>query len=556
VLIQRETGSRRVDTMPAKVLLYDEEARHALERGVEKVASAVRVTLGPKGRNVVLEKKWGSPTITKDGVTVAKEIELEDPNENMGAQLVKEVASKTNDMAGDGTTTATVLAWSIVHEGLRNVAAGANPMLIKRGIDRAVETVVDELKKSSISVEGKRDIAQVAGIAANDGEVGDTIADAMDKVGKDGVITIEEGKGIETAVEVVEGMQFDRGYISAYFITDPDKMEVLVEEPYILLTEKKISAARDIVPTMEKVIRLGKPLVVVAEDVEGEALATLVVNKLRGILNSVAVKAPGYGDRRKAMLQDMAVLTGGRVISDDIGMKLESVELDMLGRSDKVKADKDDTVIIGGKGERKEIQGRIAQIKKEIEETTSDYDREKLQERLAKLSGGVAEIKVGAATETEMKEKKHRFEDALNATKAAVEEGIVPGGGAAFIRALAALEKLESDGDETVGVNLVRRALEEPARQLAANAGVEGSLIVERLKRESGRTGYDVAKGEFTDMMKAGIVDPTKVARLALQNAASVAGLMLTTEAVVVEKREKKKAGPPMPPGGMGEEDF
>ncbi|HEY6103176.1 MAG TPA: chaperonin GroEL [bacterium] len=542
--------------MPAKVLLYDEEARRALERGVEKVASAVRVTLGPKGRNVVLEKKWGSPTITKDGVTVAKEIELEDPIENLGAQLVKEVASKTNDMAGDGTTTATVLAWSIVHEGLRNVAAGANPMLIKRGIDRAVETVVDELKKSSISVEGKRDIAQVAGIAANDTEVGDTIADAMDKVGKDGVITIEEGKGIETAVEVVEGMQFDRGYISAYFITDPDKMEVLVEEPYILLTEKKISAARDIVPLMEKVIRLGKPLVVVAEDIEGEALATLVVNKLRGILNSAAVKAPGYGDRRKAMLQDMAVLTGGRVISDDIGMKLESVELDMLGRADKVKADKDDTVIIGGKGERKEIQGRIAQIKKEIEDTTSDYDKEKLQERLAKLSGGVAEIKVGAATETEMKEKKHRFEDALNATKAAVEEGIVPGGGAAFIRALAALEKLEAEGDEAVGVALVRRALEEPARQLAANAGVEGSLIVERLKRESGRTGYDVAKGEFTDMMKAGIVDPTKVARLALQNAASVAGLMLTTEAVVVEKREKKKAAPPMPGGGMGDEDF
>ena len=542
--------------MPAKVLLYDEEARRALERGVEKVASAVRVTLGPKGRNVVLEKKWGSPTITKDGVTVAKEIELEDPNENMGAQLVKEVASKTNDAAGDGTTTATVLAWAIVREGLRNVAAGANPMVIKRGIDRAVETVVDELKKISTTVEGKRDIAHVAGIAANDTEVGDIIADAMEKVGKDGVITIEEGKGLETAVEVVEGMQFDRGYISAYFITDPDKMEVMLEDPYILLTEKKISAARDIVPLMEKVIRLGKPLVVVAEDVEGEALATLVVNKLRGILHSSAVKAPGYGDRRKAMLQDMAALTGGRVISDDIGMKLESVELDMLGRAAKVKTDKDDTTLIGGKGERKEIQGRIAQIKKEIEDTTSDYDREKLQERLAKLSGGVAEIKVGAATETEMKEKKHRFEDALNATKAAVEEGIVPGGGAAFIRTLAALEKFEAEGDEAVGVRLVRRALEEPARQLAANAGLEGSLIVERLKRESGKTGFDVAKGEFTDMMKAGIVDPTKVARLALQNAASVAGLMLTTEALVVEKREKKKAAPSMPGGGMGDEDF
>ena len=542
--------------MPAKVLLYDEDARRALERGVEKVASAVRVTLGPKGRNVVLEKKWGSPTITKDGVTVAKEIELEDPNENLGAQLVKEVASKTNDAAGDGTTTATVLAWAIVREGLRNVAAGANQMLIKRGIDHAVEIVVEELKKNSISVEGKRDIAHVAGIAANDTEVGDIIADAMEKVGKDGVITIEEGKGLETAVEVVEGMQFDRGYISAYFITDPDKMEVMLEDPYILLTEKKISAARDIVPLMEKVIRLGKPLVVVAEDVEGEALATLVVNKLRGILHSSAVKAPGYGDRRKAMLQDMAALTGGRIISDDIGMKLESVELDMLGRAAKVKTDKDDTTLIGGKGERKEIQGRIAQIKKEIEDTTSDYDREKLQERLAKLSGGVAEIKVGAATETEMKEKKHRFEDALNATKAAVEEGIVPGGGAAFIRTLAALEKFEAEGDEAVGVRLVRRALEEPARQLAANAGLEGSLIVERLKRESGKTGFDVAKGEFTDMMKAGIVDPTKVARLALQNAASVAGLMLTTEALVVEKREKKKAAPSMPGGGMGDEDF
>jgi chaperonin GroEL len=542
--------------MPAKMLLYDEEARRALERGVEKVASAVRVTLGPRGRNVVLEKKWGSPTITKDGVTVAKEIELEDPYENMGAQLVKEVASKTNDAAGDGTTTATVLAWAVVREGLRNVAAGSNPMLLKRGIDKAVDALVDELKKISITIEGKQDIAHVAGIAANDGEVGEIIADAMEKVGKDGVITIEEGKGIETTVEVVEGMQFDRGYISPYFITDPDKMECVLEEPYILLTEKKISAARDIVPLMEKVIRFGKPLVVVAEDVEGEALATLVVNKLRGVLHSAAVKAPGYGDRRKAMLQDMAALTGAKVISDDIGIKLESVEIDMLGRAEKLKADKDDTTIIGGKGDRKDIQGRIAQIKKEIEDTTSDYDREKLQERLAKLSGGVAEIKVGAATETEMKEKKHRFEDALNATKAAVEEGIVPGGGTAYIRALPGLDKIEAEGDETIGVNLVRRALEEPARQLAANAGVEGSLIVERLKRESGRTGYDVAKGEFADMIKAGIVDPTKVTRLALQNAASVAGLLLTTEAVVVEKREKKKAGPPMPGGGMPEDEF
>ncbi len=541
--------------MPAKLLLYDEEARRALERGVHQVANAVRVTLGPKGRNVVLAKKWGSPTITKDGVTVAKEIELEDPNENMGAQLVKEVASKTNDAAGDGTTTATVLAWGMVRDGLKNVAAGANPMLIKRGIELAVEAVVEELKKMSTPVEGKQHIAHVSGIAANDPEVGKIIADAMEKVGKDGVITIEEGKGIETTVEVVEGMQFDRGYISPYFITDPDKMETVLEDPYILITEKKISAARDIVPLMEKVIRFGKPLVVIAEDVEGEALATLVVNKLRGVLASAAIKAPGYGDRRKAMLQDMAALTGSRVISDDIGMKLESVETDMLGRATKIKVDKDDTTIIGGKGERKDIQGRIAQIKKEIEDTTSDYDREKLQERLAKLAGGVAEVKVGAATETEMKEKKHRFEDALNNAKASVEEGILPGGGVAYIRALGALGKVEAEGDVAVGVNLVRRTLEEPARQLAANAGVEGSLIVERLKRETGRTGYDVAKNEFTDMFKAGILDSTKVTRLALQNAASVASLLLTTEALVVEKREKKKAGPPMP-GGMPEDDF
>ncbi|MDR7484332.1 MAG: chaperonin GroEL [Armatimonadota bacterium] len=543
--------------MPAKVLLYDENARRALERGVEKVASAVRVTLGPRGRNVVLEKKWGSPTITKDGVTVAKEIELEDPNENMGAQLVKEVASKTNDAAGDGTTTATVLAWAMVREGLKNVAAGANPMLLKRGIDKAVDAVVDALKKASIQVEGRAQIAHVAGIAANDPEIGGIIADAMDKVGKDGVITIEEGKGIETTVEVVEGMQFDRGYISPYFITDPDKMEAVLEEPYILLTEKKISAARDIVPLMEKVIRTGKPLVVIAEDVEGEALATLVVNKLRGVLASVAVKAPGYGDRRKAMLQDMAVLTGGKVISDDIGVKLENVELDFLGRADKVKVVKEETTIIGGKGKKADIDGRIAQIKKEIQETTSDYDREKLQERLAKLAGGVAEIKVGAATETEMKEKKHRFEDALNATKAAVEEGILPGGGTALINALPALDGVQLEGDEMIGLQLVRRALEEPTRQLVLNAGGEGSLVVERIKKEKPGIGYDVAKLEYTDMVKAGIVDPTKVVRLALQNAASVAGLLLTTEALVVEKREKKKAAAPTPgAGGMPEDEF
>ncbi|MDQ7829230.1 MAG: chaperonin GroEL [Armatimonadota bacterium] len=540
--------------MPAKLLLYDESARRALERGVEKVANAVRVTLGPKGRNVVLEKKWGSPTITKDGVTVAKEIELEDPYENMGAQLVKEVASKTNDAAGDGTTTATVLAWAMVREGLKNVAAGANPMLLKRGIDQAVEKAVEAIKQQSIQVEGRQDIAHVASVAANDPEIGEIIADAMEKVGKDGVITIEEGKGIETTVEVVEGMQFDRGYISPYFITDPDKMEAVLEEPFILLTDKKISAARDIVPIMEKVIRHGKPLVVIAEDVEGEALATLVVNKLRGVLASVAVKAPGYGDRRKAMLQDMAVLTGGRVVSEDIGIKLENVELDMLGRADKVRVEKEETTIIGGKGDRSAIQGRIAQIRKEIEETTSDYDREKLQERLAKLAGGVAEIKVGAATETEMKEKKHRFEDALNATKAAVEEGIVPGGGTAYIRALPALDGITLQGDEAIGVTIVRRALEEPVRQLAQNAGYEGSLVVERLKRESGRTGFDVLTGQYTDLVKAGIVDPTKVVRLALQNAASVAGLLLTTEALVVEKREKKKAAPTPPGGGMDEE--
>ena len=540
----------------AKQLVFSEDARRKLKKGIDTVATAVATTLGPKGRNVALDKKFGAPTITHDGVTVAKEIELDDPFENMGAQLLKEAATKTNDIAGDGTTTATVLAQHITHEGLKNIAAGANPMLLKRGIDKAVDAVVEHIKTASIQVEGHQDIAHVAGIAANDKEIGEIIADAMDKVGRDGVITIEEGKGIETTVEVVEGMQFDRGYISPYFITDPDKMETVLEEPYVLLSDKKISAARDIVPLMEKVIRTGKPLVVVAEEVEGEALATLVVNKLRGILHSLAVKAPGYGDRRKAMLQDMAVLTGARVISDDIGIKLESVEMDMLGRLDRVKADKEDTTLIGGKGDRKDIQGRIAQIKKEIEDTTSDYDREKLQERLAKLAGGVAEIKVGAATETEMKEKKLRFEDALNATKAAVEEGIVPGGGTVYIRALDSLAKTEAEGDEAVGLSLVRRALEEPTRQLAANAGAEGSLIVERLKRSNGRMGYEVLTGEFTDMVKAGVVDPTKVVRLALQNAASVAGLLLTTEALVAEKREKKKAAPPMPGAGGMEDEF
>ena len=537
--------------MPAKSLLYDEDARKALEHGVEKVASAVRVTLGPKGRNVVLEKKWGSPTITKDGVTVAKEIELEDPNENMGAQLVKEVASKTNDAAGDGTTTATVLAHAIVKEGLKNVAAGANPMIVKHGIDKAVAALVAELKKISIPLEGKEHIAHVASIAGNDPEIGQIIAEAMDKVGKDGVITIEESKGIETAVEVVEGMQFDRGYISPYMVTDPEKMDAVLEDPYILITDKKISAVKDIVPVMEKVMRFGKPLVVIAEDVEGEALATLVVNKLRGILPCVAVKAPGYGDRRKAMLGDMAVLTGAKVVSDDIGIKFESVETEMLGRAAKVRVGKEETTVIEGKGARKDIQGRIAQIKKEIETTTSDYDREKLQERLAKLAGGVAQIKVGAATETELKEKKHRFEDALSTSKAAVEEGIVPGGGTALLNIAKALDKVDADdGDEQIGVSIIRRAISEPAKWLAANAGLEGAVIVEHIRAEKPGIGYNVATGKFEDMVKAGIIDATKVTRLALQNAASVASLLLTTEALVVEKREKKKGGGAQAPGG------
>jgi chaperonin GroEL len=541
--------------MPAKLLLYDEDARKALERGVEKVASAVRVTLGPKGRNVVLEKKWGSPTITKDGVTVAKEIELEDPNENMGAQLVKEVASKTNDAAGDGTTTATVLAHAIVKEGLKNVAAGANPMILKRGIDKAVDALVDELKKISVPLEGKEHIAHVASIAGNDPEIGRIIAEAMDKVGKDGVITIEESKGIETTVEVVEGMQFDRGYISPYMITDADKMEAVLEDPYILITEKKISAVKDIVPIMEKTMRFGKPLVVIAEDVEGEALATLVVNKLRGVLPCVAVKAPGYGDRRKAMLGDIAVLTGGKVVSDDIGIKLENVEAEMLGRAAKMRVAKEETTVIEGRGSKKDIQGRIAQIKKEIETTTSDYDKEKLQERLAKLSGGVAQIKVGAATETELKEKKHRFEDALSTSKAAVEEGIVAGGGTALLNISKALDKVDAnDADEQSGVNIVRKAIEEPAKWLAANAGMEGAVVVERVKSEKSGIGYDVAENRYTDMLKAGIIDATKVTRLALQNAASVASLLLTTEALVVEKREKKKA--PAAPGGYNPEDM
>jgi len=540
--------------MPAKMLLFDEQARKALERGVEKVASAVRVTLGPKGRNVVLAKKWGPPTITKDGVTVAKEIDLEDPYENMGAQLVKEVASKTNDAAGDGTTTATVLAHAIFKEGLKNVAAGANPMIVKHGIDKAVAALVDALKKLSVPLEGKEHIAHVASIAGNDPEIGRISAEAMDKVGKDGVITIEESKGIETTVEVVEGMQFDRGYISPYMITDADKMEAVIEDPYILLTDKKISAVKDIVPIMEKVIRFGKPLVIVAEDVEGEALATLVVNKLRGIVPAVAIKAPGYGDRRKALLEDLAVLTGGKVISDDIGIKLENVEIEMLGRAAKVRVAREDTTVIEGRGNKKSIQGRIAQIRKEIETTTSDYDKEKLQERLAKLAGGVAQIKVGAATETELKEKKHRFEDALSTSKAAVEEGIVPGGGVALLSVAKALDKVDvDDADEKSGVNIVRKAIEEPARWLAANAGMEGAVVVERVKSEKAGVGYNVAEGKFEDLLKAGIIDATKVTRLALQNAASVASLLLTTEALVVEKGKKAAVGTA---GGYNPEDM
>lgn len=534
--------------MAAKIIKYDIEARKALEAGVNAVADAVKVTLGPKGRNVVLDRKFGSPVITKDGVTVAKEIELVDPFENMGAQLCREVASKTNDVAGDGTTTATVLAQAIVKEGLRNVAAGANPIFLKRGIDKAVARVVEEMKKLATPVEGKGDIAHVASIAGNDKEIGEIIADAMDKVGKDGVITVEESKGTQTTVEVVEGMEFDRGYISPYFVTNTEAMEAELENPYILIYEKKISAVADILPLLEKVARTGRPLLIIAEDLEGEALATLVVNKIRGTLNACAVKAPGFGDRRKAMLGDIAVLTGGRFLSEDIGVKLENVELDMLGEAARVRVAKEKTTIVEGRGSKKDIEARINQIRKELEETDSDYDREKLQERLAKLAGGVAVIKVGAASETELKEKKHRFEDALAATRAAVEEGIVPGGGTTYINVIPVLNELQVEGDEKVGVEIVKRALEEPLRQIAFNAGLEGSVVVEKVK-SSGKKGYglDAVSGEFVDLAKHGIVDPLKVARSALQNAASVASMVLTTEALVAEKPEKEK-NPPYPP--------
>jgi len=532
----------------AKILVFDEEARRALERGVNAVANAVKVTLGPRGRNVVLEKKFGNPTITKDGVTVAKEIELEDHLENIGAQLLKEVASKTNDVAGDGTTTATVLGQAIVREGLKNVAAGANPLALKRGIDKAVEAAVEKIKAMAIPVEDRKAIEEVATISANDPEIGKLIADAMEKVGKEGIITVEESKGLETELEFVEGYQFDRGYISPYFITNPDAMEAVLEDPYILIVEKKISNVRELLPVLEQVAQTGKPLLIIAEDVEGEALATLVVNKLRGTLNVAAVKAPGFGDRRKEMLKDIAAVTGGQVISEELGIKLENVTLSMLGQAERVKITKDETTIVGGKGKKEDIEGRIAQIKKELETTDSEYAKEKLQERLAKLAGGVAVIRVGAATETELKEKKHRFEDALNATRAAVEEGVVPGGGTAYLRAIGEVDKVigELEGDEATGAKIVRRALEEPTRQIAENAGYEGSVVVNQILAESKneRLGFNAATGEYVDMIEAGIIDPAKVTRSAIQNAASIGSMVLTTEAVVAEKPEKKEATP------------
>lgn len=542
--------------MPAKQLLYDENARRALERGVNKVANAVKVTLGPKGRNVVLDKKWGSPTITKDGVTVAKEIELEDPYENMGAQLCKEVASKTNDVAGDGTTTATILAQALVSEGLRYVAAGGNPIALKRGIDLAVNKAVEEISKLSQKVKDKEQIEFVATIAGNDSEIGQHVAEAMDKVGKDGVITVEESKGRDTTLEVVEGMQFDRGYVSPYFVTDPERMEAVLENPYILIHEKKISNAQEFLPFLEKAAASRRPLVVLAEDIEGDALATLVLNKIRGVIQVAAVKAPGFGERRKAMLEDIAILTGGKFISEDLGMKLDNVTLDMLGAAKKVVITKEDTTIIEGSGKKADVMGRINTIKKQIETTESSYDREKLQERLAKLSGGVAVIKVGASTETELKEKKHRYEDALSATRAAVEEGIVPGGGVTLLACIEALSKMKvDDSDEQTGLNIVRRALEEPLRTIAENAGLEGSVIVEKVKDGKKGFGLDARTGQYVDMVKTGIIDPAKVTRFALQNAASIAGLVLTTEALVVEKPEPKKNGAPKMPGG-GMDDF
>jgi len=536
----------------AKEIEYSSDGRAKLKRGVDQLAEAVKVTLGPKGRNVVLEKKFGAPTVTKDGVTVAKEIELKDPVENMGAQMVKEVASKTSDDAGDGTTTATLLAQAIFKQGLKNVTAGSNPTEIKRGIDDAVKVVIGELRKLSRPIEGKTEIAQVGSISANnDTTIGGLIADAMEKVGKDGVITVEEAKSTETSLEVVEGMQFDRGYLSPYFVTDPENMEAVLEDAMILIHDKKISSMKDLLPVLEKLAQTGKPLLIIAEDIEGEALATLVVNKLRGTLKVCAVKAPGFGDRRKAMLEDIAVLTGGRVLSEEAGFKLDNAVLSDMGKGKRIVIDKDNTTIVEGAGKKEDIQGRINQIRKQIENTTSDYDREKLQERLAKLAGGVAVIKIGAATEVEMKEKKARVEDALHATRAAVEEGIIPGGGVAFLRCLTALEKLKYDGDRQIGVKILLRSLEEPIRQIVNNAGLEGSVIVQRVREGKGNFGFNAASEKYEDdMMKAGIIDPTKVARTALENASSVAGLLLMTEAVITEIPEEEKAGPPMPPGG------
>jgi chaperonin GroEL len=548
-----------------KHLIFDQEARAALLRGVNILAEAVKATLGPKGRNVVIDKKYGSPTITKDGVTVAKEVQLKEPTENMGAQMIKEVASKTSDAAGDGTTTATVLAQAIFREGLKNVTAGANPMGLKRGIEQAVEAVVADLKKMSKATKDKKEIAQVATVAANnDKTIGNLIAEAMEKVGKDGVITVEEAKAMDTTLDVVEGMQFDRGYLSPYFVTDPERMEAVLADALILIHEKKLSVMKDMLPLLEQVARAGKPFLLIAEDVEGEALATLVVNKLRGTLSCCAVKAPGFGDRRKAMLQDIATLTGGKAITEDLGIKLENIKLEDLGKAKKVVVDKDNTTIIDGAGSHKEIEGRIKQIRAQIEDTTSDYDKEKLQERLAKLAGGVAVIKVGAATETEMKEKKARVEDALNATRAAVEEGIVPGGGVALLRAAKALDHLRLSGDEATGVSIVRRALEEPIRRIVENAGLEGSVVVEKVKAASAPAqGFDAERNEHVDMMQAGIIDPTKVERIALQNAASIASLLLTTEALITDIPEKEPAMPAMPHGGgmggmggMGGGDF
>ena len=538
--------------MSAKELVFGTDARAKLKRGVDQLADAVKATLGPKGRNVVLDKKFGNPTITKDGVTVAKEIELSDPIENMGAQMVKEVATKTSDVAGDGTTTATVLAQAIVREGLKSVTAGMDPMALKRGIDKAVELVVEELKKMSSPTKGKKEISQVGSISANnDKTIGDIIADAMDKVGKDGVITVEEAKGLETTLETVDGMQFDRGYVSPYFVTDAEKMEVIQEDALILIHDKKVSSMKDLLPVLEKVAQLGKPLLIIAEDIEGEALATLVVNKLRGTLKVAAVKAPGFGDRRKEMLRDISTLTGGQVISEELGFKLENATLADLGKAKRIVVDKDNTTLVDGAGKKKDIEGRINEIRAQIEKSTSDYDKEKLQERLAKLAGGVAVINVGAATETEMKEKKARVEDALHATRAAVEEGIVPGGGVALLRCQPAVAKLKLEDDEKVGAEIVRRSLEEPIRIIAQNAGAEGSIVVARVRESKDKNfGYNAATDAYEDLVAAGVIDPTKVTRSALQNAASIAGLLLTTEAVIVEKKEEKSAGPAMPPGG------